>query len=275
MPELEAGQVTPVVPVAETPAPTPEPTAGQEPVAPEGVEPTPEPEKMLPQSEVNKIVAKERAQERRRVERQAREFARLEAERDLLKQQLGERQAVHQPAGEPQAKDFQDWDTYQRALIKWEAKQLIQEHLKTQEKENESQRIDREERERAQTLRQKLSAGIKKYGEEFEDVAMSPEVPIDGVMAQTIEESDLSAELVYYLGTHLDEARRIYDLPKASLRVKELAKIEAKLSAPSITKTPPPIVPNGTKTTVESGYRPDMTPKQYREWRARQIAQRR
>src|SRR5690242_3162537 len=73
MSEAQAGASTPVeTPVAaNTATPAPEPTAGQEAVQ------TPEPtqEKMLTQSEVNKLVAAEKAKAARRAERIASERA--------------------------------------------------------------------------------------------------------------------------------------------------------------------------------------------------------
>lgn len=74
-------------------------------------------------------------------------------------------------------------------------------------------------------------------------------------MASAIKASDIAVDLAYHLGTHLDEAERIFKLPPM-LQIKELGKLEAKLEAsPPETKkpssAPAPIKPvTGSKTSV-------------------------
>jgi hypothetical protein len=93
-------------------------------------------------------------------------------------------------------------------------------------------------------------------------------------MAAFIADSERGGDVAYHLGSHLDEADRIARLTPIQ-QVRELAKLESTLAAPPApTRTPAPIVPNGTKTTVERDPS-TMSDKEFNDWRRRQIAQRR
>jgi hypothetical protein len=89
-------------------------------------------------------------------------------------------------------------------------------------------------------------------------------------MAEAIIESEKGAEVLYHLGSHPDEAKRIAMLsPLAAAR--ELGRIEARLSMPAprtTTKAPPPVKPVGAS---DAGVRKDpatMSQAEYEAWRA-------
>jgi hypothetical protein len=223
------------------------------------------------QKEVDRIVAKRVAQESRRLER----VARAEAERDHYKRLAEQQQQpqTRQPSnGAPDPKDFKDFESYQKAEIAYHVEEGIKQALSKREQESQAQRQQREASERAEAVQSKLSDAKEKY-EDFDDVALSPNVPITEPMAAFIAESDAGGDLAYYLGSHLDEANKIARLsPVAALR--ELVKLESKLTAaPAPTRTPAPIVPSGTKTTVDRDPS-KMSDKEFADWRRRQIAQR-
>jgi hypothetical protein len=195
-----------------------------------------------------------------------------EAEAAFYKQQYEALQKPQQqptPQGEPQPKDFKDWESYQAALIDYR----VEQRFTAREQESQTQRQQREAQQHAQSVKAKLAQGAEEFSD-FEEVAYNQDVPITQPMAHAIAESEIPAKVAYYLGSHLDEATRISNLPPTQ-QVREIAKLEAKLIAPpKPTQTPPPIVPNKANATAETGYRPDMSDKQFAEWRKRHNAQR-
>lgn len=268
MDEVQSGAVAPVVPVVET-TPAPDATAAPVLEVPSGDKPPePPPEKMLPQSEVNKILAKERAKEARRVER----AIRAEVERDHYKQQLESTRQAPAAQGEPKRSDYQSDEEYADAWVDYRVEQKIAAREAKQAQESKAERQQREALERANNVREKLARGAEEF-DDFEERVMGA-VPFTDPMVRFIEESDIAHKVAYHLASHVEEAARIANLSPVA-QIRELDKLESKLKAPpKTTNAPPPIVPNGSKTTVETGYRPDMTDKQYAEWRKRQIAQR-
>jgi hypothetical protein len=237
MAEVPVGADAPVVdvtpPVADTVIAPDAPPVQEE--AKEVVAP-----KTYTEEENRRIVSERLKKESRRLER----AIRAELERDYLKQEIETLKApkATQAAGKPKASDFADPEAYVEALADWKFDQRLKAHSEQNQRESESQRQEREAYEDAQVARQKLSAGAKKYAD-FDEVTGNPDVPITRVMAKAIVESDISADLAYHLGTHIDEAERIANLPPTRQAI-ELGKLEDKLKAPpKPTQTPPPIKP--------------------------------
>jgi hypothetical protein len=259
MPEL-AGQPTPETPVA-APEATQQPDTTADQVAQE--QPESQPEKTLTQSEVNKLIAREKAKEARRVER----AVRAEAERDFYRQQLEAQKPQARPDGRPREEDFagKPYTEYIEALAEWRADQRFEQKLKAREQETQTQRQQREAAEQAHAVKERLSEGADEFPD-FEEVALADHVPISQAMAAAIAESDFPAKVAYYLGSHLEEAKRIYSLPPTK-QIREIAKIEATLSEPApTTKAPPPIKPASGKASAEKD--PDkMTTEEWKEWR--------
>lgn len=264
------GQDAPVeTPVAAEATPTPETTAAPE----SDTRPEAPPERTFTQKEVDEIAAKRAAQ----AERRALKVARAEAEAAFYKQQLeAQRQAPQQQRdGRPREEDFQGkpYHEFAAALARWEAEQVFEQRLKAREQESQAQRQQREAAESAHRVKERLSEGADKYPD-FEEVALADHVPISPAMAHAIASSDMSADLAYYLGSHLEEAKRIASLPPEK-QFREVVKLESKVSeTPTPTRTPPPIQPSQGRATVDKDPS-KMTDKEFAEWRKRQIAQRR
>lgn len=242
MSEVQTGASTPVeTPVAaNTATPTPETTAGQEsqvqtPEAPQ--------EKMLTQSEVNKLVAAEKAKAARRAERIANERAEALYYKRLYEQTQQPQQresVVKQPT------DFKTYEEY----VEYRIEQALEHRMKAREQESQTQRQQREAQEQSARLRERLSEGASEF-DDFEEVALADHVPISTAMAAAISESDIPAKLAYYLGSHLDEAKRIHALPPTK-QVREISKIEDQLtSTPKPKPAPEPIKPNSGNASTE------------------------
>ena len=225
------------IPVAPaTPAPEVTATPVEQPTEAKPVVPS----KTYTEDEFQKAFQKRLGQESRRLER----VARAEARAEFAERQLAEKNApANEPEGPPKPEDFKDYDSFLKAAVKHE----VEQRMKGFSNETAQQTQARQQSEYAASVAAKLGASKAKYPD-FEEVAYASDVPISKFMAQAIAESESGGDVAYYLGSNVDVAHRISLLPPTQ-QVREIAKIEAQLSArPATTKTPPPIVP-GTGAT--------------------------
>lgn len=101
--------------------------------------------------------------------------------------------------------------------------------------------------------------------EDFEDVAYGHNF-MDLDLAEQIFEMDKGPEVAYHLGSHLDEAERIFALPPVQ-RARELTKLEFQVEAlkPNLVSgAPDPITPLGNSETVNQ----DMDKLSVQDWLA-------
>ena len=199
---------------------TPAPELEPTAVIPEPVETTPvETPKTFTQEELDAAIGKRLAREQRKWEREQ-------------TQRQSEQQTLTEPATEPNA-----------VLQKAEELVAAREAAKQQSQVLESYH-EREEEARG------------KY-DDFEQVAYNPKLTITGVMAETIQSSDVGPEIAYYLGSNPKDADRISRLP-ALAQAKEIGKIEAKLASdPPVRRTtsaPAPISPVTARTSGSPAY---------------------
>jgi hypothetical protein len=220
--------------------------------------------KTFTQDELDAIVKKRLAKESRRIER----VAALEAENRMLRERMQpppQERTNQPPSGAPRPEQFQDYESYVEALTDWK----VDQKLTAQQQRAAQERAARDAQEQSAKVREKLSAASSKY-EDFEDVALSPDTPITQAMAHAIIESDVSADLAYYLGTHVDEAAQIARMSPVG-QVRALAKLEEKLTASAPTsKAPKPISPIGGKSSPRDGLADDLP---IAEWMKRRNAQ--
>lgn len=160
----------------------------------------------------------------------------------------------------PQETDFADYDEYQAALIDYRVDQKLSERQQTQTAAQ-----------KAQSFQDSVKAKAAD-NPDFATAVFDPDVPITPVMREVILDSDLGADVAYFLGTNLSEAQRIAALPPHR-QAAELGKIETKLSTPSAPKTPrtPPPPPPQTVSGLSAGLSKDpadMSMAEYVAWRA-------
>ena len=203
--------------VLETPAPEQEPTA----VIPEPVETTPvETPKTFTQEDLDAAIGKRLAREQRKWER---EQAQRQVETQVLKAPAV--QSVDQ---------FETTEAYAEALALQKAEELV---AKRDAAKHQSQVLE--------SYHEKEEEARGKY-DDFEQVAYNPKLTITGVMAETIQSSDVGPEIAYYLGSNPKDADRISRMSPLA-QAKEIGKIEAKLASdPPVRKTtsaPAPISP--------------------------------
>jgi len=195
---------------------------GTAPVGDEGTLPEDAP-KSFTQEEVDAIVAKRLAREKRNFERQ--------------------RQQPPEPIRADSALKIDDFDTpeaYADALATERAHRIVN----NQRQHQQSEQVLEGYHEREEAAREKYV--------DFEQVAYNPNLPITDVMAEIIRSSDAGPDLIYHLGQNPKEAARISKLPPF-LQAKEIGAMEVKLaSAPpvrKVTSATPPITPIAARTS--------------------------
>lgn len=188
-------------------------------------------EKMIPQSELDAMIGKRLARERRKWEREQ------QAKQAEVQASVAARAEV------PPADQFESPEAYADALAEKKARELIaQRDAAKQQAEIAEAYAEKEDEIRA------------KY-DDFEQVAYNPSLPVTQAMAETIRASEVGPELAYWLGSNPKEAERISRL-SPFLQAKEIGKIEVKLTEnPPVKKTssaPAPISPVTARTTTAS-----------------------
>lgn len=209
-----------------------------EPTAPEQVAtPAPEPVavsaeeqqttiKTFTQEEVDALIGKRLARERRSWER--------------------ERPKAPAAPAEPVSQDkFESVEAYAEALATQKAEQLLQQR-----------ELERQQAAVVESYHEKEEQAREKY-DDFEQVAYNPSLKISTVMAQTIQASEIGPDIAYFLGSNPKEADRISRL-SPFLQAKEIGKIEAKVAASPPTRkpssAPAPIQPVAARASGAPAY---------------------
>lgn len=192
--------------VADIPAPEQAATAAP---APEVAAATPDEQttvKTFTQDEVDAMIGKRLARERRTWDR--------------------ERTKAPEPVAAPVSQEqFESVEKYAEALATQKAEQLLQQR-----------EIERQQSAIIESYHEREEQARDKY-EDFEAVAYNPSLKITTVMAQTIQASDTGPDVAYYLGLNPKEADRISRL-SPFLQAKEIGKLEAKVASSPPTKKP-------------------------------------
>lgn len=184
--------------------------------------------KLFTQEELDAVVGKRLATERRKIERE-----------------LRNKPAPVAPVEPVTPDQFSDVEAYAAA----KAEQLAEQLIEKRERAKREHEINESFHERVETVRDKY--------DDFDSVAFSPDVPVTNAMAEIIRSSDVGPDLAYYLGKNREEAARISEMTVAQQGA-ALARLEAKLSsAPPVKKTssaPAPISPVNTRGATAPVY---------------------
>ena len=211
--------------VAESTAPEQVATPAPEPVA-VSAEEQQNTVKTFTQEEVDSMIGKRLARERRSWER--------------------ERPKAPAAPAEPVSQDkFESVEAYAEALATQKAEQLLQQR-----------ELERQQAAVVESYHEKEEQAREKY-DDFEQVAYNPSLKISTVMAQTIQASEIGPDIAYFLGSNPKEADRISRL-SPFLQAKEIGKIEAKVAASPPTKkpssAPAPIQPVAARASGAPAY---------------------
>jgi len=203
------------------------------------------PPKTFTQEELDEIVQKRLAKERRKLERQ------------LQRPDPAPQAPVQANDGEPvkpKISEFQTVEEYDAAMEQWadkkaEFKERVKEKQQAELRQREAQHeILAAHEDREDSAREKYP--------DYDTVVGNPNLPITAAMADAIRLSDVGPDVAFYLGQNVKEAARIAQLPPI-LQVKEIGRLEAKVqlappvSAKKPSSAPDPITPikaGGTAT---------------------------
>lgn len=214
---------------------------------------------------------KRRNEKRRRKQQEAREAA--ERARKLEEDATRKREAV-KSLKRPKADDYADLDEFNAALATFttlgalderEAARLQDEARQAKEA---AERIKQEQQmELQQTWTSQVEDGRSRYAD-FDAVALG-NAPINDAMAEVIVESEMGADVAYFLGKNPDVAHAMAGGSKLEI-ARAIGRIEAQLeNAPkpkTTTTAPEPATP--VKGGAGAGKSPEkMTPDEYRAWR--------
>lgn len=221
----DAGESLPVVTDDVNPVlNTPEGTAPDGEVEPKQAEPA----KTFTQAEVDALIQKRLLKEERRVHRRIEQQQREQQQRQVLEH-------------EPKREAFGNDEAYLQAHLEHLAE------IKAAAKVAERERAIEAER-RSESFLEKAEKATERYPD-FQSVVSNPTLAINDAMAEFIGESDLGADVAYFLGKNPIKAAQIAQLSPIKA-ARELARIEADLAArpkarPS--NAPEPINPVGTR----------------------------
>lgn len=211
----------------------------------------------------------------------------LKTKRKELEEELTKLKSKVPDTGRPKREDFDDDEAFLEALTDWKVDTKLKaakgKEKEVQEENEEKTGVD----EVYETMDLMVSTGREKY-EDFDVVAMAKDLLITDKMSELILESEISADIMYYLGQNPDEAADIAKLTPMKI-AKKLAEIERELrkgeAAPEddeeppgvppppvkkkkLTKTPEPITPVRESGAIDKDPS-QMSPKEYRAWRER------
>ena len=226
--------------------------------------------------------AQRRSKFQRRIDRKNEEIAQARTEAETLRRRLEALEQQRSPApsndAPPRLDQFDSWDEYQQANVAYAAKIARQELRREIESEREAERQKQaREAEHAtvQTWNDRKAAAAEKYAD-FEEVLGDSDAPMTIDMRQAIIESDMGADIAYWLAKNPTRAKEIAGMSPVR-QIAAIGRVEAELSVPKpkvTTQAPPPITPAGSKAKAERDPS-QMTDAEFAAWRKRQIAQRR
>jgi hypothetical protein len=193
-------------------------------------------------------------------------------EADQYKQRLSQVEAELERLRQPAAPDpNQDLAGYVRHQAQQEARQLVEQERGQWQEQQEQQRFQSLAQEYA-TREQDFAVKTPDYQDAVD--AFTSVVGTNPQLAEVLMTADHGPEVVHYLGTHLDEAARIAQLPP-HLAAREVTRIESRFAPKakpvSSAPNPPPTLGGGKATVAKSP--DDMSQAEWLAWRNTQLQQ--
>jgi hypothetical protein len=193
--------------------------------------------KTFTQAEVDALIQKRLLKEERRVHRR-------------IEQQLREQQQAAVLEKPPERESFRDEEAFDAARLEHLAEKRAAEKLAEREKAQQAEKVQ-------DAFLEKAEKASERYAD-FQQVVTNPALPINDGMAEFISESDLGADIAYFLGKNPLKAAQIAALSPIKA-ARELTRIEAEIaSKPKATpsKAPDPITPVGSRGKASSSALP-------------------
>lgn len=196
--------------------------AGAEPAPTEEPAATPEEEKKGVQKRLDEITRKRREAERER-DRLAEENARLKAH-----------QAAPPAEGKPVVENFETYEEFVEALTDWKSEQKINQKFSQLSESQRQQEMEKTRATASENFDRKKNEAAVKYAD-FDEVINNADVVLTNALSDAIIDSEMSGEVMYYLGKNPKEADRLASLPLGAL-YREMGKIEVKLTTAQTAK---------------------------------------
>ncbi len=187
-------------------------------------------------------------------------------------------------SAKPNQEDFDTYDEYQEAMVRWNVKEEVSQSLK----KREAKQRERIARDQAQHDQKKVvdehKARIdvfKKAHADFDAVIdKGKNLPLTRPMQDAVVNSESGPALMYHLCQHPEECDRIAAM-HPMMAVKEMGKLEARIeaastgpasSADSLTQAPRPIKPVGGGATASTMPLDQMSYRDYKRIRDKEEA---
>lgn len=216
----------------------------------------------------------------RRIDKLTEERYRLEGEVRALREQLavkpaGSEQQATQEDKPPVDTEFDNWNDYLQASVRYEAKKLLK-----AEKEADAQRLEAEaQRKKMDTFFERANEARNRHAD-YDDVISNPNLPVNAAMNEAILDSEFGPDMAYWLGTNPAKCIEIARMsPTAATR--EMLRLELQFAGkkqPSaatpqpkptiVSAAPKPISPVTAGTVPQATVSPGkMDLEEYRRWR--------
>ena len=206
----------------------------------------------------------------RSINRLTKQKYQLQARLEEMERRLSEPQRPQAPApGEPKIEDFQDFHEYNKAVVRYEAKQLLEAEQQEARKRYQQESAQRHDAEIGKEWEKRISK-VRETIPDFDDVLeAADDITISDEAKFAIVESDLGPQVAYYLATHPEEARKLNGLSPVAV-VRAIGRIEARIESEASVKkqsqAPKPVTPVGGGS-ASSGKDPGkMTDKEWAAW---------
>lgn len=191
------------------------------------------------------------------------EANRYKAELEQLRAQLAPKQEA------PDISNFDTFEEYSDALAEYKYQQKVQQVQSQQTQQTQAQAIAQDWVAKVEKVR----SVAPDFDEVFSNVA---DVPFAQVALDAVAQHPKGAEIAYMLGKDVSEAYRIAALPP-SQQLMAIGEVAARANLPkpkTVSTAPSPVKPVGSSSGGKKSIS-EMTDKEYSEFRANQIKQRR
>jgi hypothetical protein len=212
-----------------------------------------------------------RAEEAERRERQ-KDVALQEAIARIPKQEQP-RQEI-QKSGPPKQEDFADWQSYNRATVKYEAKQEVADTLRALAEYGQRSQQQTVVQQRAMQLAQKVVKSVENVHTRFrdwDDKVVASNAPMPDSLAHAVAISEDPALVMYQLGTYPQLHARLLQMSPEEQSY-YVGRIVSSPPSAVVSKAPAPGRPvGGARASIGSlEYNDNFTPAQHKAWLARQ-----
>lgn len=238
-------EAAPAAPAAPEAAPAPAAPAPEVTATPvEETKPAEQVAKTFTQDELNDILEKRLAKERRR-RKEIEDRLRITEELHLKRQDQEKKPAPQPESLEPKREQFDTYESFIEARAEWRAAKEVEKRLREREEKESRTRTEEQQKKQAEGFMKRVKeSGI----EDFDEVLSASQSPLTDEMKRAITVSEEGPKVAYHLAKNEQEAERIASLP-AEVQAREVWKLEQKLAAAPAPKkpsaAPAPIKPGG------------------------------